>query len=287
MRSRVQQRARATLIFAVAALIGLVVVVGNALPAAASNPPVAISPDGITYGDSFPGQLFDGVVLIPGASATRSFWVKNTGPSGANLAITVIDVAALDPVVLSALTITAQAGTKSGSAGFDDVRDCVSLIHGIPLAQDADVRVDVTLTMANVGGTTAQGTSASFNLGVNLTSDEVPAPTGCVVAEPEPTPSASPDPPLPDTGGSVVVPGLPPAPTDPGPTATPSPLPTASPSAAPSPSPSPEPGEPPAVAANTERLHQEWFVAAWVIEFILGGYFAWRTARRRQVEGAQ
>jgi hypothetical protein len=275
---------------AVATFAAVGALVSMSSVAAASNPPIGISDDGVTYGSSLPGPLFQGVQLVPGGSATRSFWVKNTGPSGANMAITLIDVAAADPAFLSALTITAQAGTHSGSARFDHGGDCISLVHGVPLAKDAAVRIDVTLSMANVGGTTGQNAVAAFNLGVRLTSDDVSAPTGCAgSSEPQPPPTPNPTPTGGDDsgGGTVVIPGVtPPTPT-PAPVPTTTPTPAPSPSESPAPSPSPEPTDPDdaPVQWNTDRLYQEWFVAAWVIEFILGGYFAWRSNRRQQGEG--
>ena len=285
--------------------MGVVVAVASGEPAAATDPPIAISDDGITYAASYPGQLFQGVRLVPGASATRSFWVKNTGPSGANLAVTLIDVASDDPAYLAGLTIVAASGTHSGGVRFSRAGECASLIYGIHLAQGQSARVDATIKLASHTGNSARGANASFNLGINLTSQDVPAPNGCVVGT-NPTPSPSPSPTgtpggTPGAGGHVVIPGVTPQPSHP--TASPTPAPTASQTAAPSPtstpeptptpsvspSPGPTPGEPgkPGVEGNTDRFYQEWFVAAWVVEFIIGGYFAWRNARRRQLEGAQ
>jgi hypothetical protein len=285
--------ANAAALAALAVIVALLAIVLGAPTASAANPPIAISDDGVAYGDSFPGNLYDGVLLIPGASASRAFWVMNTGPSSANLAITLIGVESASPDFLAAITNTASAGSHMGSALFSSAGDCVSLIHGVHLAPGESAKVSTTLAMSNVSGTTGQGAQAAFNLGVNLTSDDVPAPTGCT-ASPNPTPNPSPAPTPgptsggPDSGGggTVVIPGLPTQPTDPGatPTATPTP------SVSPSPSASPEPGEPSEpgsgdVPWNTKRLYQEWFVAAWVIEFMLGGYFAWRHARGREGEG--
>jgi hypothetical protein len=285
-RSRARRALAAAVLIAVAASIAL------AQSAAAADPPIVISPDGVTYAATYPGNLFDGVVLVPGSSATRELWVMNTGASGANLAIGLIVVGSASGVFLSALTITTVADASTGSARFDRAGQCASLIRGVHLDPGESVRVDTTLAMANVSGTTAQGALASFNLLVKLTSDEVAAPPACgpdsAPNPPSPTPTPSPTDSAgggSDGSGTVVVPGVPGDPT-----ATPSPTPSVTPSPSPSltPTPSPDPGEPDASAVkpNTDRFYQEWFVAAWVVEFVLGGLLAWR-ALRQDSEGKQ
>jgi len=286
-------RARAALV-ASAAIAAFAALVLAAPSASATNPPVAISDDGVTYGDSFPGQLFDGVRLVPGTSAVRSFWVKNTGTQAANLAVAVIDVSSADADLLSALTLTVHAQAQVGSVRLDSAGRCRSMVHGVPLAPGETVQVDVTFAMANVGGTTGRGSEAGFNFRVSLTSDDVPAPTGCASptdpeTSPVPSPSPTTDPHKPGGGGTVVIPGAPTTPTDPRPTQSPSPLPSAEPTASPTPDPDPsEPSEPGPgdVQPNTDRLYQEWFVAAWVLAYALGAWLGWRMVRRREGEGA-
>ncbi len=200
-----------------------------------------------------------------------------------------VDVASADPALLAALDVTAQAGTRTGSANFAEVGACASLVSGVHLAQGQSVRVDVTLAMRNVGGTTSQGSLAAFNLKANLTSDDVAAPTGCsVVTPPDPTPTPSPEPTSDGGGGngggggSVIIPGVP---ADPDPSATPTPsvTPTPDPSVSPTPTPNPPHGD--GNIGNTDRFYQEWFVAAWVLAMVFGGVLSWWVARRREEDG--
>ena len=160
MRPVVRNRTGVIAALAVSAVVSVLVVISTGPPAAAANPPIAISGDGVTYAASYSGQLFQGVSLVPGASSTRSFWVKNTGSSGANLAVTLIDVASADPAYLAGLSIAATAATHSGGANFSNAGECAPLIHGIHLARGQSVRVDATIALANLTGTSAQGAPA-------------------------------------------------------------------------------------------------------------------------------
>ncbi|QEO14086.1 hypothetical protein FLP10_06350 [Agromyces intestinalis] len=243
-----------------AALLG----VGSAAPAQAANPPIAISPDGVVYAAQYPGQLFEGVLIVPTGSAVRPFWVQNTGPTGANLAIAVRDVQSADPEFLAALGISAVSGAQGGAVVvLDEVGACASLLRGVHLEPGQSTQVDIELAMANVGGTVAQGSTASFNVRVNLTSDDVPAPDGC-------TPPIPPQPEGPDIPGVL-------APT--------SGLTAGSPATDATAAPEPD-GDVRALEGDTDRFFQEYFVLTWPIALVIGGACAWWWARRRRADGS-
>ncbi|WP_144276222.1 hypothetical protein [Demequina sp. NBRC 110053] len=293
-----------------------------AAPAAhAAGESIAISPDGSSYAAQYPGGLFDGVVVVPGAAIDRPFWVRNEGGSDANLAVAIADVTGAAALV-EALTVGASAGTSQGApVTLADVGSCTSLVSGAAVPDGGSLRVDVDLAMADVDGTTAQGEAANFAIVLTLTSDDVAAPDGCSTptppgeqpgegptpVDPRPTPDGPDRPDGPGSDGSdgtgsggagrpspgvVVVPGF--AVGGPDPTPSPSVEPTAEPTAEPTPEPTADPApdthEEPAGASlefNTERFYQEWFVIAWMIELVLGGVAAWWVLRRRGDAGGR
>lgn len=253
------------------ALIAALAVAVPATPAAAVLYPIALSSDGVNFGASYPGSLFSGVTIVPGGSITRTFWVQNRETSAGNLAVAIRSVGSSDTVFVSALTATAVAGTRSGSARLADADPCVSVLKGVTMAPSAVTRVDVTLGLSSgLTDREAQQAAAIFDVFVTLTSTEVRAPDGCTPPVPPPAGDG--------VGGAgytatATVPGVrtPDASATPHPGATAPVLPETSGQA-------PHPG----LLGNTDRFFQEYFVAWWVLAFVLGGLAAWGRAARRE-----
>jgi len=280
---------------AAAAAVGLT---GTA--AHAADPPIAISPDGVTYSGQYTGGLFDGAVIVPNTAPERSVWVRNTGPSGAHLAVAVRDVSSATPEFLDALSIQVDASGVSGpQVGLWAVSPCVTILSGVHLDQGEASRVDVALLMAHVDGSTAQAADARFSVVLTLTSDEVPAPGACTVHAPSAGDLADPAspgtvapvaPPAAVAGGAVAAPVAPPAVVIPGftGTAVPPAVPLAPPASESSVEQSPD-GEvagASGVVPNTQRFYQEYFVLGWVVAAVLGGTTGWWILRRqRRKEG--
>ncbi|MCS0500497.1 hypothetical protein [Protaetiibacter mangrovi] len=253
------------------ALVGIL----TASPAGAASDPIGLSSDGVSFSAGYPGQLFGGVAVVPGGTATRSFWVKNQEASAGNLAVAIRDVGGDDGVFISALSVTAEAGVMTGpTVGFEDVDPCTQILGGVQLAPGSVVRVDVSLSLAGtLSGLEAQAAIGAFDLVVVLRSAEVAAPDPCAaqpVEAPPAPPAGGPTTPTPEFTDSETVPGSGGAVADPAPTPTPSPLPDTG----------DETTDP--TAWNTARLYQEYFVAGWLLAFVLGGGYAWFRGRRRE-----
>jgi hypothetical protein len=152
----------------------------------AAPKPIGLSLDGITYTDDLPTSLYAGALIVPGDELLRSFYVQNRAADAGNLAIALQDVSGIDSVMISALSVTAVAGSSSSpSVAFPSAAPCRSLISGLGLAAGASVRVDVRLKFgSSISGLTSQSSIGRFNLGVTLTSTDVAAPTGCSAVAP-------------------------------------------------------------------------------------------------------
>lgn len=259
---------------AAAAVVALAAV-GIALPAAPASAvlyPIGLSSDGVSFAPTYPGSLFSGSTIVPGGSVTRTFWVQNRETTAGNLAVAIRNVGSQDALFVSSLTATAVAGTGSGSAGLVEADPCVGLVRGVRIAASGITRVDVTLELSSgLTGHEAQQSIALFDVFVTLTSTDVPAPDGCTPPVPPPGGGAS-------SGdgytATATVPGS-------GGTATPTP----SPEATPPPLPETGGGEGGAGTEwNTDRFFQEYFVAWWLVAFVLGGIAAWlRWSRRERI----
>jgi len=238
--------------------------------------PIGLSADGVSFTATYPGTLFGGSEIVPGGSITRSFWVKNQEASSGNLAVAIRDVASADGLFLGALTVDAQSGSASSATVVAaEIDPCVSLLKGVPIAASGVARVDVTLSLADtLVSLQSQGSIADFDVAVTLTSTDVAAPDGCTVPAPSPSPS-------PGAGGTANPPGFAAGATVPGAGGDSTPTPTPRPTAPPLPD-SSDDGDGAGLFWNTDRFYQEYFVAGWLVAFLLGGLYAWHRHRRRE-----
>lgn len=271
----------------VVAIVALLVVglgLWAAAPASAAPKPIGLSLDGITYTDDLPTSLFADAVIVPGDTALRSFYVKNRAADAGNLAVALQGVTGIDSVMISALSVSADAGAASGSSvAFTSANPCRSLVSGVGLASGGVVRVDVYLTLgSSLTGRTSQSSVGSFDLHVTLTSTDVAAPNGCAAVTPPPptgggggsggsgggthtsTPTGEIDSSIVSGAAAGAVPGG-------------SPIPNSSGSGG---------GFVAAyIEPNTGRFFQELFVAGWLAAMVLGGIVAW-WRRRNDTEEA-
>jgi hypothetical protein len=284
-------RRRLLSVLAIVALLVAGLGLWAAAPAMAAPKPIGLSLDGVTYADDLPASLYAGALIVPGDTVLRSFYVKNQAADAGNLAVALQGVTGIDSVMVSALSVNADAGAGAGpNVTFPSANPCRSLISGVALAPGGVVRVDVRLTLgSSISGLTSQSSVGSFDLRLTLTSTDVPAPTGCAAV----TPPASTG----GTGGShatqpgeidsTVLSGAADGSLPDGAGASPcledeKDLDLAAPQDT-------YPGQTGAgcdgVAAaitqpNTDRFFQEFVVVAWFVLMMLGGIFAaWRRSR--------
>lgn len=240
-------------------------------PAAAAPKPIGLSSNGVAYTDTLSTSIFAGALIVPGDSVTRSFWVKNRAATSGNLAIALQNVSGIDSILVSALSASAVAGGAGGTAvPFTSAAPCHTLVSALLMPPGSAVKVDVTVTLGSLNDVTGQGSAGNFDLGISLTSTDVPAPDGCSGAS---------------TGGTT--PG---GSSGPGPT-TAGLLDTSVISGAASGDIEPDEGfggttgtGTGGVAAiidpNSAHLYQELYVLGWLIALLLGGIFAWWRSRK-------
>ena len=258
---------------AIVALLAAGLGLWAAAPALAAPKPIGLSDDGVAFGDYLPASPFAGLLIVPGTTVTRSFWVKNRETSPGNLAIALQGVTGADDAMVAALSLKAVAGPTAGPVvAFPAADPCHPLVSAVALAPGAIVRVDVTLGLSpSLNAQTSQGSLGAFDLRVTLTSTDVAAPGGCAAVTPPVTVGGSTPPTSPGEIDAVIVSGAADGaiPDEQG-------LPDLS-------------GSGEGVAAtitqpNTTPFLQAFFVVGWLIAMIVGGIFAW-WRRSRYPEG--
>ena len=153
-------------VLAIVALLAAGLGLWAAAPAMAAPKPIGLSLDGITYTDDLPTSLYAGALIVPGDTLLRSFYVQNRAADAGNLAVALQGVSGSDSVMISALSISADAGAGAGpTVTFPSANPCRSLISGVGLAAGRVVRVDIRLTLSSsISGLTSQSSVGSFDL---------------------------------------------------------------------------------------------------------------------------
>lgn len=266
----------------IVAVVLLVAPAAHASPADAPVNPVQFSTDGIVWSSSYTGALFAGVLLVPGGSAERSFYVRNGAAEPAQLRVTLYDVATTDVDLAAATSISTSTPTLAGATvALTDAHPCATLSQGQVLPAGGSVRLDNLAQFADMNGTSGQGHQVSFKLAISLSSTDAaaPAPDTCptdfdsiVVGSSGPT-AGTPSHPVYHlgAGGWTPVPAV---------GSTPAPTPSATPT-----SPATPTGNGPdlgTLVGNTQRFYQEDTVALWLAMAALGGFLlvVWRRRRR-------
>ena len=258
----------------IVAVVLLVAPAAHAAPAATPTHPVQFSDDGIHWSNSYAAALFGGVLLVPGGSVDRAFYVRNGAAEAANLRVTLFDVATTDTSLAAAMTLaTSMPGNPGAAVPVTDAHPCATLSQGTVLAAGDSVKLDNLAALADLTGTTGQSRVVSFKLAISLSSTDAAAPapntcptdydTGTVIGAPDPGTGSHSHPVyhLGATGWTPV------SGTASGQVANP-----------------PAPGEPadPALVVNTERLYQENIVALWLAMAVLGALLLFFVRRRRR-----
>ena len=267
-------------IILILAAVMLVAPAAHAAPVAAPAHPVQFSDDGTHWSNSYTDALFGGVVLVPGGSADRSFFVKNGANEPAVLSVTLFDVATTDIALASAMSLaTSMPGMPGAAVPVTDARPCATLSHGLVLAAGDSVKLDNLATLADLNGTTGQSRTVSFKIAISLSSTDAGAPapntcptdydTGTVIGAPEPGTGAG--------SGSRPVYHLQASGWTPVSGAASADLPTTD-----------RPAQPvdTALVVNTARLFQEYYVALWLAMAAIGALIFFLVRRRRPDDDA-
>ena len=158
---------------------------GPASSAAVATPPrLLVSDDGDVWERHLSSALFDGAPsLVPGASSTASFWVKNLSEGPAVLRTSVTDVRASSPALAEQLSVTttspdAVAGTTTVALGDGS---CTVSTRASVLAAGQEVVLDVDLSLDERATEAAAEQSVEFTVLVTLTgtTPQGAPPTSC------------------------------------------------------------------------------------------------------------
>ncbi|HEU0205878.1 MAG TPA: hypothetical protein VFQ74_04185 [Pseudolysinimonas sp.] len=257
----------------------------SASPARAASPeaqPVLFSNDDLHWSKSYSYALFGGVMMVPGGSVDRPFYVRNGASDPAILRVTLFDVATTDTDLAGAMTVsTSLPGRPGPSIPVTDARPCATLSEGQLLAAGDSIRLDNIATLADLNGMGGQSSSVSFKLAVSLSSTDSAAPlpntcpsdfSGTVIGSPEPGTGTASHPVY-----RLGVGGWTPAPA----ASTRTPAPGATAPASPSDTPA-DLGD---LVANTQRFYQEDVVALWMGMAALGALLFFFVRRLRPVDG--
>jgi len=207
---RTSRRIAATVI---AALVGLAaVVLPGTAATAASNPEILVSDDGVTFTPQLTTGLFTGLgLLVPEESISASLWVRNPSTTDGSMRLSVADLVTTSEVFTQNVTLTAVSGTGAWTWTLADLTACNNVIPSLPIRAGETVRIDMTVTMLDVDGQTAQDESAQLGMAVDVRDARSPFPTEpCAQpgqVDPTPTPDPGPDTPdggLSDTGARVL-----------------------------------------------------------------------------------
>lgn len=143
---------------------------------------VQFSSDGIHFSNSYPGQLFRGVLLVPGGSSMRSFYVRNGATEAAILTVTLADVSTTSIPLAAATSIASStAGAPGANVPVTDAQPCATLSQGLRLASGDSIRIDNTVSLGDLTGTVGQTASVHFAVRVSFSSTDAaaPAPDTC------------------------------------------------------------------------------------------------------------
>ena len=145
---------------------------------------VQFSTDGIHWSDSYTNQLFQGVLLVPGGSAMRSFYVRNGATEAALLRVTLAGVTTTSIPLASAMSISSStSGAPGATVPVSSAQPCATLSQGLRLASGDSIRLDNTVSLGDLNGTVGQTASVWFALRVSFSSTDAaaPAPNDCPV----------------------------------------------------------------------------------------------------------
>jgi hypothetical protein len=143
---------------------------------------VQFSPDGIHWSDSYTSQLFHGVLLVPGTSATRAFYVRNGATEAAILQVTLADVTTTSIPLANAMSVSSSTtGAPGATIPVSLAQPCYTLSHGLRLASGDSIRLDNTVTLGDLSGVAGQTASVWFAIRVSFSSTDtaVALPNAC------------------------------------------------------------------------------------------------------------
>ncbi|MBD8538888.1 hypothetical protein [Frigoribacterium sp. CFBP 8751] len=176
---------------AIAVVVAVLVATGGVLSAAApataaAAPRLMVSGDGEHWQGRLDSALFgDDLRLVPGASTTGTFWVKNLSSEPAALSARLVDVTTSSPAFAEAVTVSSHSDLDVGDLPPVTLAGdgCTPVLAPVRLAAGQEVPVTVSVAL---DGSAADGTgdqTLDFGVLVTLTGLAGAAvPAGCASA---------------------------------------------------------------------------------------------------------
>ncbi|NRD25582.1 hypothetical protein [Frigoribacterium sp. VKM Ac-2836] len=182
----------------VTALVGGGALTAPTSAAAATAPRLMVSDDGEHWQGRLDSALFgDDLRLVPGASATGTFWVKNLSSEPATLTARLVDVTTSSPAFAEAVTVSSRSDLDVGALPPVTLAGdgCTRVLAPLRLAAGREVPVTVSVALAESAADGTGGQTLDFGVLVTLTGLAGAA----VPADCAPTGTAAPA----DSAGSV------------------------------------------------------------------------------------
>ena len=160
----------------------------GSVSSAAAAGSIGISDDGVTYGSTYPGTLFDSVAhLVPTDSDSESFFIRNDTGSAGFLRVVLRNVVFSDAAYGAALSVSASTPSKTGTAQpLTAATPCVVLVEGQTVQPGEIVPISAVVALGDLTGTAGQNATAEMSLRVELHDTSTGSlPTNpCILASP-------------------------------------------------------------------------------------------------------
>ena len=182
MPGRIRTARRHVSVVITGAAVGALIL-GSAVAPASAATGLELSRDGTTYSSTISGTLFDqNTISVPGDVQPANLYIRNSSTAAGFLRVTLASVTVSDPLLSSAMTVSASSPAFPGSAAaLADAQPCRVLTEGDLVAPGGVVKLSTQLKLGDLHGATGQNGSAIFSLRVSLSDAAVGSllPTEC------------------------------------------------------------------------------------------------------------
>lgn len=154
-----------------AAIIAGGLALAPSLPAAAASDDILVSSDGVHFAPQLASSLFQNLGwLVPMESQHVSMWITNNSDYSATMRVAVNDLVVPSAVFAQGVTLTSAGPRKSydQSWTFGQLQTCKTVVPSATIKSGETIKVDLTVSMLNMRGISAQTESAVLDLAVKM-----------------------------------------------------------------------------------------------------------------------
>lgn len=164
-------------------LAAIALVMGGAAAPASAASGIQVSRDGVNYSSVISGTLFNKItVSVPGDVQSTDLYVRNSSSVAGYLRISLSSVTVSDPVLATALIVTAGSPAFPGTpVAIGDAHPCYVLTEGNLVPPGGVVKVSSKLEFSDQPGSAGKQGSAGFSFRISLSDAAVGSlpPTEC------------------------------------------------------------------------------------------------------------